>query len=120
MPTSLEISRAKLQQRLNVVETALERHSQGLTFSRRVDRHALQEGIISILWQSWCWFCREVVIASARGAVTSSGLVTTSPYAAMTKPELVYIAKQLETVWKVGDWGFGGLANVIHTTDVDT
>jgi type I restriction enzyme M protein len=27
---------------------------------------------------------------------------------------------RLETVWKVGDWGFGGLANVIHITDVDT
>ncbi|MCO4053211.1 MAG: hypothetical protein HEQ16_03960 [Bosea sp.] len=26
----------------------------------------------------------------------------------------------LETVWKVGDWCFGGLANVIHITDVDT
>ncbi len=95
MPISLEILSNKLRRRLNVLESALERHSSGPRLSKRVDCQAIQEGIISTLWQSWCWFAREVVIASAKGAVTSSGLVTTSIYALNAEPEIIYIAKQL-------------------------
>jgi len=95
MPTSLDGIRTKFMRRIAVVDSAFDRQ---LTLARRgfrSDRFALQEGIISQLWQYWCAFCRDIVIASTKGASTRSGIQTTSPYAANSDPEIAFVAKQL-------------------------
>lgn len=85
---------AALERRLAAVDQATENSLlSARQFSRR-ERWALQEGFTSVKWQAWCGFCRGVLLHSAFGAETSSGAMTTSPYAARSERELTWIAKQ--------------------------
>lgn len=102
MVSYLANSRNKLIGRLRRLESAFGRHVIGPSANRRIDRYALQEGLISSLWQSWSAFCREVVISSARGARTSAGLLTSSQYATCSEMEIAYIAKQLARNQRIG------------------
>lgn len=95
MPTSLENIRLKLQRRLTVLDSGFDRHLLVPVAVQRVDKFALQEGYVSALWQVWCNFCRELLIHSTKGAVTSSGNNTTSPHVALGEMEIAYIAKRL-------------------------
>ncbi len=95
MPTSLDGIRAKFLGRLSVVDSAFERHLASARGGFRSDKFALQEGIISQLWQYWCAFCRDTVVASTKGAATRSGNQTSSPYAGNSDSEIAFIAKQL-------------------------
>ena len=61
----------------------------------RTDRSAMQEGLVSGLWQSWSAFCRDTVLASALGTTTSQGTAVTSPYIGRTEMEICYVARQL-------------------------
>src|SRR3546814_6163414 len=81
MATSLDATYCKLRSRLRVLDSAFERHLFVPSKTRRIDRFALQEGLISGLWQSWCAFCLSTVIGSARGTISGSGQNITSPYA---------------------------------------
>lgn len=65
----------------------------GRKLSRR-ERWALQEGLLSQKWQSWCGFCRSVLIQSAIGAQTTGGSATTSPHAARSEAELAWLASR--------------------------
>lgn len=69
----------------------------------RNDKYALQEGLISHLWQYWCIFCRDVVMSSAKGAMTSAGLSTTSAHAALSELEMAYVATKFSRNEKVGN-----------------
>ena len=60
----------------------------------RPDRFALQESLISSLWQAWCSFCPETLIGSARGIATRSGQ-TTSPHVGRLEMEVAYVAREL-------------------------
>ena len=94
MPILLEGVRRRLLSRINILDRVFERHTiEGI--HRRTDRSAMQEGLISALWQSWCAFCRETIIGSASGATTSVGAVVTSPYIGRSEMEIAYIAKEL-------------------------
>jgi hypothetical protein len=84
----------KFLRRLSVVDDAFERHLLAPGVSRRVDRFALQEGLISQLWQAWNVFCREVVISSTKGATTRAGIQTTSRFFNCTSEEIAYVAKR--------------------------
>lgn len=96
MPISFSVVRQKLLVRLNTLDRAFERHILTPSVSRYVDRFALQEGLLSSLWQAWCEFCRDVVIGAVQGATTTTGIVVSSQaYAARTEAEIAYIAKQL-------------------------
>ncbi|MEM1040399.1 MAG: hypothetical protein AAGI12_13125 [Pseudomonadota bacterium] len=95
MPISLEQLNGKLLQRIQVVDNAFERHVASPALKYRVDKNALQAGLISFLWQSWSDFCREVILGSVQGAVTKSGQQTTSPHSARTSAEIAFVAKQL-------------------------
>ena len=92
----------KLTGRLRRIESAFSRHVIESCVHRRIDRFALQEGLVSSLWQSWSVFCREVVVSSARGARTSTGLMTSSPYAKRTEMEIAFAASQLANNRSVG------------------
>lgn len=102
MPTSLESVQGKLRQRLRAVDSAFDRNLLAPCVSFKIDKFSLQEGLISNLWQSWCSFCREVIVASTIGARTSSGAVTTSPFAANSEMEIAYVAKKLANREAVG------------------
>lgn len=61
--------------------------------SRRImHRGTIGEGIVSSLWQSWCYFCRGVVLNSAVGAVTSNGEVVSSPYSHLNERQLITLS----------------------------
>lgn len=95
MPISLEALRGKLQRRLLVLDSGFDRHVVDPVAILRADKFALQEGYVSALWQAWCNFCRELLIQSTKGAVTSSGTTTTSPHIALSEREIAYVAKRL-------------------------
>lgn len=90
----LETLRAKFCSRLRTIESAFERHTCSPLVSRQSDRFALQEGLVSALWQSWVNYCRELLLASAKGAETDGGILTSSRYAAYQFDEIAYVAMQ--------------------------
>jgi hypothetical protein len=47
---------------------------------------------MSALWQAWCVYCRDIVIGSAAGAITTSGNLTSSIYCGRTTEEIAYVA----------------------------
>lgn len=102
MPTSLEDIRKKFVRRLEVADGAFERHVIETPLRFRFDCYALQEGLLSHLWQSWNLFCRDIVISSAQGANTNAGLLTTSPYSGLTEPEITFVSQQLSRNHAIG------------------
>jgi hypothetical protein len=95
MLTSLEGIRRKLGARLKVLDAAFDRRIVVPSTRRMVDRFALQEGLVSALWQAWCVFCRQTLIGSAAGIVGGSGQQVTSPYAGRAEMEIAYVAREL-------------------------
>lgn len=102
MQISLEAIRTRFLRRIERIDRAFNRHLIEPKFSLQIDRSALQEGLVSHLWQYWCMFCRDAVVASAQGALTSGGATTTSPYAGLTESEIAYISRKLSRNEPVG------------------
>lgn len=94
MTILLEALREKLRRRLHRLDAAFDRELYG-QHKRRLDRSAYQEGLVSVLWQSWSGFCREVLISSATAAQSANGTAVTSPYAGHGEMEIAYVAKLL-------------------------
>lgn len=94
MPLSLASLETRLNARLNTLDSAFERSLVNRTSARRSDRSFLQEGLVSTLWQAWCFSVRGLIMASVRGATTKTGTPTTSPHAALLDTELAYIASR--------------------------
>lgn len=95
MPIFLENSRKRLIIRLQILDSAFDRHIVAPNYNRSLDKFSLQEGYVSALWQSWCRFCRELLIYSAQGAITHGGTPTSSPYSGRSEMEISYVAKQI-------------------------
>lgn len=96
MPTSFDQLRNKLLMRMSTLDKAFERHILSPSVTKTVDRFALQEGLISSLWQAWCEFCRDAIIGATRGANTTTGVAVSSPtYNGNSEQEIAYVAKQL-------------------------
>jgi hypothetical protein len=94
MPLSLGNLEARFNVRLNTLDSAFNRSLGNRTSAKRSDRSFLQEGLVSTLWQSWCFAVRGIIMTSVRGATTKSGTPTTSPHAALLDTELAYIASK--------------------------
>lgn len=62
---------------------------------RRIYKNTVCEGVISSLWQSWCHFCRSVVIDSTIGTTTSNGHITTSPFSHLNERQLITLSLKL-------------------------
>ena len=90
MPISLNKSQGRLLSRLAIVESALIRQS-NISKQRWVDRQAMQEGLVSILWQTWSSFAREVIIQSSKGATTTAGISTSSAFQALSLDQILYV-----------------------------
>jgi hypothetical protein len=94
MPISLDARQRRLISRLSTLDSVFDRHAiAGL--KRRTERSALQEGLVSALWQCWCAFCRDVLLGSALGTSTRAGIPVTSPLASNSEPEICYVAREL-------------------------
>lgn len=94
MPTSLVKNQQRLSVRLRTLDSAFERHIVLRNSQKKIDRASLQEGLISTLWQSWCAYCRETLIESVLGAMTTNGVLTTSAYSQRSESEIAFVAKQ--------------------------
>lgn len=101
MTILLSSVQGRLLRRIGRLDAAFDREVSG-GHIRRLERSAFQEGLVSALWQSWCGFCREVLIGSARAAQSASGAAVTSPYAAHDEMEIAYIAKQIASARNIG------------------
>lgn len=95
MAIYLESLRIRFLHRLRVVDSAFQRNLIDSSVTYRAQRYALQEGLISHLWQYWCIFCRDVTMASIQGAHTTSGVITTSQCSNLSNSQIKYIAKRL-------------------------
>lgn len=95
MATSLDEIRQKLCSRVRALDSAFDRHVVHRSTKRRIDRFALQEGLVSALWQSWGAFCRATLVGSASGIQSGSGHLVTSTYAGRSEMEIAYVAKKL-------------------------
>ncbi|SMX37652.1 hypothetical protein MAA8898_01216 [Maliponia aquimaris] len=95
MATSLKSIKNRFLLRVSTADGAFHRHLVEPSTKFRTHRFALQEGLVSLLWQTWCTFCRDVVIASARSALTDSGAITSSPYSGNNEKEVAYVARKV-------------------------
>ncbi len=103
MPIYFKNVRGKLLTRLRTLDRAFERHAISPAVSKTLDKFALQEGLVSSLWQAWCEFCREAVIGAVQGAETTQGNAVASPnYAGLSELEIGFVAKQLANAQKPG------------------
>lgn len=92
MTISFEEALIKMNTRLRKLDKSFERNLLSDEKGKCIDRYSLQEGLISSLWQTWCFFCREIFIGSIKGGVNISGTVVSSPYNLHTEREIIYIA----------------------------
>jgi len=126
MPISFDQLRSKLLMRVTTLDKAFERHVLSPSVTKTVDRFALQEGLISSLWQAWCEFCRDAIMGATRGANTTAGVAVSSPaYNGNSELEIAYVAQllaQSKPVTKIKavkgrhqepTWGDVGKANLI-------
>ena len=96
MSMSFERLSMQLNSRVDRLDSAFERHLFNLDNKRYVDIYALQEGLISSLWQTWCLYCKSIFFGSIRGGITSNGQhIVTPQYFQLTDYELFYVAKLL-------------------------
>lgn len=93
----LEDLQKRLLHRLSLLDSAFLRDLNSESIGRRIDRSKRQEGLVSALWQSWCAFCRGILLGSAKGATTQSGVTTASPFSTHLESEIAFVAKQLVT-----------------------
>lgn len=90
MTISLDETRQRLAIRLAIVNGGFERLLVARSSGFRIDRFALQEGLVSQLWQAWGIFCRQTIMVSAVGGVTASGQMTTSRFAGLSESQIAF------------------------------
>lgn len=103
MPISLRKVRKRLLVRLHLLDSVFLRIVEARSIEKRLDRSARQEGLVSSLWQSWCGFSRSVLLDSIKGAITNSGIVTTSPFINHSESQIAFVAKQLNQGTNISD-----------------
>ncbi|GAA0328620.1 hypothetical protein L9H26_07895 [Morganella psychrotolerans] len=92
MTIFFEETLTKMNNRLQKLDKSFERYLLSDEKYKCIDRYSLQEGLISSLWQTWCYFCREILIGSIKGGVTTRGINVSSSYFAHTEREIIYLA----------------------------
>lgn len=90
--SSLASCQTKVEQRVFTLQSAYARLAVSRKSMRRSDRFAIQEGLMSSLWQTWSYACRTIVLESARGTVAASGGAITSPYSRNSVEEIAFVA----------------------------
>lgn len=85
---------SKLRARTMVLDSAFERNLLISKPNKCTDRYALQEGLMSSLWQAWCVYCRTILFGSFTSGVTINGVQVTSNYSHLNDRELVFLAQK--------------------------
>lgn len=94
MTISFDRELSKLKARLAVLDSAFERNLLITNPNKCADRYALQEGLMSSLWQAWCIYCRNILFGSITDGMTTSGIRVSSPYSHLSDRELVFLAQK--------------------------
>lgn len=89
---SLPFFQAKLDRRIDLLEAAFLRVSINRNSIGKVDRFAVQTGLISETWQAWNSFCRSVILASLQGTTSACGVAVSSTYSNNTVDEIRFAA----------------------------
>ena len=100
--TSLGYFQDKLRQRLHVLESAHRRLLLHRSNIRKIDRCSLQQGLVSALWQAWNDVSRSILLNSAKGAVSASGVVITSTFSQNTFDEIRFAAMRVSKNQSIG------------------
>ena len=89
--SSLQASHDRLARRLS---TGVNRFQQLLSDppNPKLRRWHEQEGLLSTTWQSWCSFCRSLLLESSLGTTTIAGAQVTSSYSGTPEPVIRYVA----------------------------
>jgi hypothetical protein len=82
-----------LDNRLKMVDACFDREVLSTSKKKLLNKHSFNEGIISYLWQSWCYFCKSVIITSVTNGVTINGAATTSAYSTLDPKQLITLAR---------------------------
>ena len=72
-PAGLQHLLGRFHKRLTLVESAFSDHIVSRPVPLRHRDRMFLDGLISITWQYWCRFCRQLVLASALGCQTRRG-----------------------------------------------
>lgn len=94
MTTYFDNALSKLKARVSTLDSAFERNLLVTPPYKGTDRYALQEGLMSALWQAWCFYCRDIIFGSITGGVTVSGVPVSSPFSHHSDREIVYLAQR--------------------------
>lgn len=95
MTVSLDLYLSRLERRFSLAEAACRRFYLVRRGARTIDRSAMQEGLVSFVWQAWNGFCRDIIVVSASGkALTKAGAVISSPHDQRSEAEICYIARE--------------------------
>ena len=91
----LDSVRARLHQRLRKAEDLFSSVS-ALGAKRNRDHRQLLflDGLLSYTWQSWCRFCRDLVVHSCVGAETSAGIILPASVTPATPERVSHLAIQ--------------------------
>ena len=90
--TSLASFQTKLDRRARTLQSVYQRLVTARVNLKKADRFAMQEGLVSELWQSWASFCRSIIIWSLKGSSTANGVIVTSAYSVNSFEEIRYVA----------------------------
>ncbi|PXV97552.1 hypothetical protein [Pantoea ananatis] len=82
-----------LDNRLKIIDSCFDKEILSSSRKKLVNKHTLNEGMISYLWQTWCFFCKSVILTSVTNGVTKNGLSTTSIYASLDRKQLITLAR---------------------------
>ncbi|EOJ9612173.1 MULTISPECIES: hypothetical protein [unclassified Serratia (in: enterobacteria)] len=94
MTISFEKALSKLKARTVVLDSAFERNLLVANPNKCADRYAVQEGLMSSLWQAWCMYCRTIIFGSLTDGLTVNGNRVSSAYSHLTDRELVFLAQK--------------------------
>ena len=108
MPTgilSLDQLLRRLHRRLALVEDAFAEHVVSRLVPLRHQDRMFLEGLISVTWQYWCLFCRQLIVASALGCRTRRGSTLAPCVSPATWERVSYIAVRVANNRRVASRG---------------
>lgn len=82
----------RLDRHLTWAEEEFDHYRRGAARLREVERWFVLEGLISMTWQAWGRFCRDLALKSCQGCATSTGIVVAKRAGATGDNRLAYEA----------------------------
>lgn len=83
-----------MEARLARSERLFSECAKGVKRTCRHDQVVFLDGLLSYTWQSWCRFCRDLIVHSCLGARTKAGTVLPASVVPLTQERVSYLAIQ--------------------------